>query len=196
MKLNLTIFLFLLARSYTTCLFAQQEETEYVDWTEEVGGNDYFKATMDSLGIRYSYSNENQTHNYSGNFDFDGDLLNDSLYFVGTGGAHLYYFPRIFLSSTKKSIDFEEINIDDPQYFPVSSLAALSFLFFFTPQFVVGTNKDLLNEENQLISRPSHVIFFRLDSHYYGDDWKKQGINSNYVLLYFENSAFIIRNFH
>lgn len=192
MKFNLTILLFLLARSLTTCLFAQQEETEYVDWT----GNDYFKETMDSLGILYSYSDENQTHNYSGNFDFEGDLLNDSLYFVGTGGAHLYYFPRILLSSTKKSIDFEEINIDDPQYFPVSSLAALSFLDRWPPQFVVGTTKDLLNEENQIINSHSHVIFFRLDSNYYSNDWKKQGINSDYVLLYFENGEFIIRNFH
>ena len=160
MKFNLTIFLFLLAKSITTCLFAQQEEAEYVDWS----GNDYFKETMDSLGNLYSYSDENQTHNYSGNFDFDGDLLNDSLYFVGNGGSHLYYFPRILLSSTKKSIDFEEINIEDPQYFPVSSLAALSFLDRWTPQFVVGTTKDLLNEESQIISIPSHVIFFRLDS--------------------------------
>ena len=196
MKFNLTFFLFLFVRSLTPCLFAQQEETEYVDWTEEVGGNDYFKATMDSLGILYSYSDENQTHNYSGNFDFDGDRLNDSLYFVGTGGAHLYYFPRILLSSTKKSFDFEEINIDVPQYFPVSYLAALSFLDRFTPQFVVGTNKDLQYVENQIIRRPSHVIFFRLDSHYYSKDWKKQGINSDYVLLYFENGEFIIRNFH
>ena len=62
----------------------------------------------------YTYDEIFQVHNYSHNWDFDNDGLKDELYFVGTGGAHIYYFLRIVLSSDKKVRDLNFIQSDFP----------------------------------------------------------------------------------
>jgi len=49
--------------------------------------------------LKYSYDEISQIHNYSHNWDFDNDGIKDELYFVGTGGAHIYYFIGVILSS-------------------------------------------------------------------------------------------------
>ena len=67
-----------------------------------------------SSKISYRYIETSQTHDYSGNWDFDGDGINDSLLFVGTGGAHQFYVPHIYLSSEKRNFDFDFLSIDYP----------------------------------------------------------------------------------
>ena len=62
----------------------------------------------------YSYDEISEIHNYSHNWDFDNDGIKDELYFVGTGGAHIYYFLRIVLSSDKKVRDINFIQSDIP----------------------------------------------------------------------------------
>jgi len=42
--------------------------------------------------LKYSYDNISQIHNYSNNWDFDNDGVKDEIYFIGTGGAHLFFF--------------------------------------------------------------------------------------------------------
>src|SRR3954471_2996099 len=71
--------------------------------SDTVPGNScqpYFNSKK--VSINYSYSVSTQTHDYSNNWDFDGDGKTDNLYFIGTGGAHLYFYLRIVLSSDKK----------------------------------------------------------------------------------------------
>jgi hypothetical protein len=51
--------------------------------------NDYLKSNPN---LKYNYDSATQIHNYSHNWDFDKDGVKDELYFVGTNGAHLYYF--------------------------------------------------------------------------------------------------------
>ncbi len=55
-----------------------------------------------------------QVHNYSGNWDFDGDGKEDDLFFIGNGGAHLYFHPRIKLTSENTIRDYEYILSDFP----------------------------------------------------------------------------------
>ena len=62
----------------------------------------------------YSYDTTTQTHNYSDNWDFDHDGLKDEVYFCGTGGAHLYYFLKVVLSSNKSGQKFDFIQTDFP----------------------------------------------------------------------------------
>lgn len=62
----------------------------------------------------YSYNNNSQTHDYSNNWDFDADGINDEVYFVGTGGAHLYYFLNVVLSTDKKPREFKFASSDLP----------------------------------------------------------------------------------
>ena len=64
--------------------------------------------------LKYSFDEISQIHNYSNNWDFDNDGIKDELYFVGTGGAHIYYFLRVVLSSDKKVRDLNFIQSDVP----------------------------------------------------------------------------------
>ena len=65
-------------------------------------------------GLHYKYDDLSQTHNYSGNWDFDGDGKMDSVLFVGNGGAHLYYHLKIVLSRRHDVREYPWIESDFP----------------------------------------------------------------------------------
>lgn len=73
----------------------------------------YYQSQIPSL--RYAYSESLQTHNYSGNWDLDEDGQLDSLWFVGTGGAHLYFYLRAMLSKENKIREYPFLQTDFPQ---------------------------------------------------------------------------------
>src|SRR5690349_18351554 len=77
--------------------------------------------------LHYSYDVKTQIHDYSGNWDFDGDSETDDLYFVGTGGAHLYFYLRIILSSDKKVRNYNFLNLDLPCAGEASELETAKF---------------------------------------------------------------------
>lgn len=64
--------------------------------------------------LQHHYDSLKQVHDYSNNWDFDGDSIADQLFFIGTGGAHLYFYPRIILSSDHIIIEFRRIETDFP----------------------------------------------------------------------------------
>lgn len=64
--------------------------------------------------LNYRYIISSQTHDYSGNWDFDNDGINDELYFIGNRGAHLYYYLQVGLSTDKKQRKFDFITSDFP----------------------------------------------------------------------------------
>lgn len=142
--------------------------------------------------IHYSYSTTNQTHDYSGNWDFDGDGKTDELYFIGTGGAHLYFYLRIVLSSDKKVRDFSFLNLDMPCLGSIDELKNANFYPSPSlPQFVVdyfptGGLGDDANDK----------IYLHLDNYSaISKKWKKRGITSKYLLLKYEKGEMIIKNF-
>lgn len=49
-----------------------------------------FENRFKNTAINYTYFEESQTHDYSGNWDFDRDGKFDTLQFIGDNGAHLY----------------------------------------------------------------------------------------------------------
>src|SRR5689334_20046456 len=75
-------------------------------------------VNVDSKYQQYIYNPETNSrelsYNYSNKWDFDGDKRADSLFFVGNGGAHTYFYLRIILSSDGKQRDFKSIQIDMP----------------------------------------------------------------------------------
>lgn len=73
----------------------------------------YYQSQIPSL--RYAYSESLQTHNYSGNWDLDEDGQLDSLWFVGTGGAHLYFYLSAMLSTENKIREYPFLQTDFPQ---------------------------------------------------------------------------------
>ena len=64
--------------------------------------------------LHYSYNESKQVYDYSGNWDFDGDGKKDSLQFIGNGGAHLEYFPRIVLTGSEHAYQYSYLLIDMP----------------------------------------------------------------------------------
>jgi len=102
MKILFTFFL----ASFTLSVFSQQ--TDSIEFPSNSFEKDYHKSNPTLI---YSYDSISQTHNYSNNWDFDKDGIKDELYFVGTGGVHLYYYLKVILSSEKKSKEFNFIGL-------------------------------------------------------------------------------------
>ena len=123
----------------------------------------------------YSYDEISQIHNYSNNWDFDKDGIKDELYFVGTGGAHLYYFLKVVLSTDKKSRELEFILSDFPFLTATDTFNIEKTLFGFA---VADLGKDL-----------TPTIIVRLDEQtFYGnEELLKRNIKTEHVLVSFEN---------
>lgn len=139
--------------------------------------------------LNYMYDQDKQIHNYSNNWDLDNDGVNDEVFFVGTGGAHLYYFLRIVLSSDKIVRDFSFLESD----FPVLSAAEALTKMDFNPekhqiQFAVFEfDKDNMD-----------AIFIRLDDSSFRagqKTLKRKGVKTNHIVLTFKNGKPKFRDF-
>ncbi len=126
--------------------------------------------------LKYSYDEISQIHNYSNNWDFDNDGIKDQIYFVGEGGAHIYYFLQVVLSSDKKVRDLNFIESDFP---------------FLNETIKLNSEKTnagfaVLNIEKELT--PSIIV--RLDeSTYYAfkKELMKENIKTQNCLISFKN---------
>ena len=166
MKILFTLFLTIL----TLTAFSQQAET--LDIPSNSFENSYRKSNPT---LKYSYDNISQIHNYSNNWDFDKDGIKDELYFVGTGGAHLYYFLKVVLSTDKKTREFNFIQSDFPFLTATDTLN-----FDKTPIGFVVTD---------LGKNLTPTIIVRLDDRtFYGNkQLKKKNIKTKNILVSFEN---------
>jgi len=107
-KVGLFLSLFLL----TNCMDSSRKKPEN---ELEAPTNSFEKQyKKKNPTLRYSYDEKQQIHNYSYNWDFDGDGKKDQLYFVGNKGAHLYYFLRIGVSSEDIITSFPTVESDFP----------------------------------------------------------------------------------
>jgi hypothetical protein len=105
MKFIFTIFLTI----FTTTVYSQSFDSL------EIPSNSFESSYRKSNpNLMYKYDDISQTHNYSNNWDFDKDGINDELYFIGTGGAHLYYYLKVILSTDKLPREFDFIQSDFP----------------------------------------------------------------------------------
>jgi hypothetical protein len=162
------LFITLLFTFLTLTVFAQQ--TDSVSNSFE---NDYRKSNPT---LKYCYDNISQIHNYSNNWDFDKDDINDEVYFVGTGGAHLYYFLKVVLSADKKQREFNFIQTDFPF---LTSTDTLNFDKTPIGFVVAGFGENMT---------PSVIV--RLDdSSYYSNKrlFSKMKIKTNNIVVSFEN---------
>ena len=125
--------------------------------------------------LKYCYYNASQTHDYSNNWDFDKDGINDKVYFIGTGGAHLYYFLKVVLSTDHKPREFGFIQSE----FPLLT-AADTINFDNTPLgFVVtGFGKNLT---------PTIIVKLDKQTFYNNIELKKRKIKTKNVWVSFEN---------
>ena len=73
-----------------------------------------FENDFKNTNINYRYLHGSQTHDYSNNWDFDGDKKNDTIKFIGMDGAHQYFYLSIKLSTEKEARTFPWIATDMP----------------------------------------------------------------------------------
>jgi hypothetical protein len=131
--------------------------------------------------LHYHYDSLSQTHDYTGNWDFDQDGISDEIRFIGTGGAHVYYYLQVVLSSNKKTQSFPFIQSD----FPMLTATDTS-LFDRTPAgFVVaayGPNR-------------APAIIVRLDSSTFDvfkETLRKRKIRTQNIVVRFEKGKVLL----
>ena len=130
--------------------------------------------------INYHYDNLKQIHDYSNNWDFDLDGKKDQVYFIGTGGAHLYYYLRVILNADNVQRDYRFIQSDFPVLPSDDAFNKSGFdpISSFTQFAVSDYNKDSIID-----------IFVRLDDSSFLSGkkaLKKYGVQSNYVIITFK----------
>lgn len=139
-------------------------------------------------GLIYSYDAAAQVHNYSGNWDFDGDGQKDSVLFRGNGAVHVYYYLDIVLSSGRNTRNFPGLAFDQPFLASVTDLEQSgregmpALLQFVVHDFDHEGNPDLYLNFNPDFSRPPHA-------------WKKQGIHAGPVILAYKNRHWTVRSY-
>ena len=166
MKSFLTILLSIL--SFT--VFCQQ--TYNPDSPSNSFENNYRESNP---GLKYRYDDTSQIHNYSDNWDLDKDGINDEVYFIGTGGAHLYYYLKVVLSKDHKAREFDFIQSDFPLLTATDTLN-----FDKTPVGFVVTDfgKNLI---------PTIIVRLDEQTFYNNRQLKKRNIRTKNVLVSFEN---------
>jgi hypothetical protein len=152
-------------------------------------------ASIDSIGFspraheQYIFDPEtgtsNFSYNYSGIWDLDGDKQNDSLYFIGNGGAHIYFYPRAVLSSDKTTHNFPSAQLDMPWPETLNRLKKYG-----QHSAVQLTIHDFDNDG---------IVDIYLNLDHPGtevpDDWQKQGVKTKYVLLSFARGRLNVRDY-
>lgn len=162
---------------------------ENVPATDEPPTNSFKKIFEKSNpSLQYSYNEKRQVHDYSGNWDLDGDKKPDSVYFVGNGGAHLYFHLVIVLSTDPERKDFPFLVTDWPLLEPVDKLKKEGgrFVPASFPKFVVHDfDKDSLPE-----------IYLNTDTSFAPVPaiWKKRGVTSQHVLIDYSKKI-LLKNF-
>lgn len=140
--------------------------------------------------LNYSYDAERQIHNYSNNWDFDLDGIKDELYFIGTGGAHLYFYLSVVLSSAREQHHFNFLITDYPFLPPDDMLNNVElipkdYLINFAVFEIEGSDKKhiLINLDQQ-----SYAVNSR--------KFKQLGLNTTQILVYFENGKAKFKDLH
>lgn len=152
--------------------------------------NNSFKKwyQQNNPSLQYSYDAKKQIHNYSGNWDLDNDGQADQVFFIGTGGAHLYFHLRVILSTDSKTQNFPFLETD----FPLLDADSIILQPHFNPlynkaYFAVYDNSSSANK----------AIFLRLDAAVFStakNILKKKGVTSNTIVLFFKNRRPVLKN--
>jgi hypothetical protein len=138
-------------------------------------------------GLKYSYDEIKQIHDYSGNWDLDGDSKPDSVFFIGNGGVHLYYYLRIVLTSDNIVRDYNFMTIDFPKLETLEKLTNRKDKHSTVPQFVVSDfNNDGRSDIYVCVDTKVNAI---------PGVWKSKGVTSNQLVLSFKGGAIVIDNF-
>lgn len=139
--------------------------------------------------IRYLRHPETSTVNlsyvYCNKWDFDGDGKMDSIYFIGNGGVHTYFFLRIILSSDQKVRNFPFIQLDMP-YFQSRELFER-----------LGKNAVVQFVPSDFDGDGVMDLYLNFDNYfsYIPKAWRKEGIMTKCVVMSFKGAKLKVRNY-
>lgn len=171
--LSKLFILFVICLHSCTCSKRPGETQKSLLLPEDMVSNSFAYKFKNSM-IKYDYVNDSQVHDYSGNWDFDGDNIKNSLLFIGQGGAHLFYHLKVVLSAINEVYNYQWISTDLPLLESAEKLTSRDIDLF--PKFVIADfNKDSLQDIYVNIS----------DGHNIPAEAKKNGISTPQVVLSF-----------
>lgn len=179
----LRVAFFLLLKFFSLSLFAQGgNETDTMPTNSFT---DIYRRVAPAL--KYSFVETTMTHNYSGNWDLDGDGKADSVYFIGNGAVHVYFHLKLVLSSMNTIHEFRFIQLDLPVLESVSYLEENEVENAFYPQFVVGDfNADGRSDIYVCIDTTENPIPRKI---------RRMGIRSNRLLICSDGSKLQVARF-
>ena len=153
-----------------------------------VSSNSFAEAYKQSNPtLNYKYDSINQIHNYSNNWDFDNDGINDEFSFIGTGGAHLYYYLQVILSSDTVVRNIRFLQSDFPVLPPDSVLVKKNL------------NPKTIRESFSVLEiQGKKAIYIKLDQVSFNIEEKvlrAKGIKSNAILIFFMKGKIIFKDF-
>lgn len=135
--------------------------------------------------LNYTYDSLSQTHDYSNNWDFDGDGKKDKLLFVGNGATHLYFHLQIWLSSDKKTYTFPFLAIDLPIFAKEIKLDNEGKPEI-SQQFVVANfDADKLPEIYISLDEKSTIP----------QNWKNKGLSSHQIIVDYSKGRLELKNY-
>jgi hypothetical protein len=161
-------------------------QADALDSIEGMSFKSYYESNNPSL--KYTYIDSLQLHDYSGNWDFDGDGKTDSLTFIGNGGTHVYFHVRVVLSSNKRKYDYPFLEFDMPLAAKIDEWKKNKGTFPPNAAFIVADfDKDGRDE-----------IYFQLNTRYspIPERWKKRGLHAEYILADVEKGMVVLKNFN
>jgi hypothetical protein len=171
------LFTFILPLLTLSIILAQEDSIETNSYEH------YLKKDYPQLS--YRYDDAHQTHSYSGNWDFDGDKIPDSLFFTGNGGIHLFYQLKIVLSSGHPLKNFPTLLMDIPYLGKAEDITKEEVSLL--PQFAVHDfDADGIME-----------IYINYDPSFSSvqKKWKSEGVTSRQILIKIKNNNLVIKNF-
>lgn len=137
--------------------------------------------------LHYKYDEVRQIHDYTGNWDLDLDGKPDQVCFVGTGGAHLYFYLRVVLSSDNRKRDLSFIQTDLPVLPKGEELAKPGYCPDPNSSFFAVFNNGKMN-----------VLFVRLDESTVSvvtKDLKRNGVSTGELAISFVNGKMVVKDF-
>lgn len=132
----------------------------------------------------YKYQDDSQIHDYSGNWDLDGDGIKDKLYFIGNNGAHLYYYLNIELSSDPNILVYPFLQTDAPFLVDFNELVKSEHRHGFAVSDSSGTHSPnilIRIDQNTLLS--------------YSHEFAKYQLKHPSIYLQYENGIITFRSY-
>ena len=138
--------------------------------------------------LHYSYEKSTQTHNYSDNWDFDGDGIKDKLFFVGNNGVHLYFHLKVILISDNQIRNYQFIEIDYPYLGTFEELQTKNKCLDIPSKFLVyDFDSDGLDEIVINLDNSTFTVFEK--------ELNKYSINSKCILLDFKGKNILLKEY-